>query len=365
MKKEHKIRIAVIFGGQSAEHEVSIRSARNVVTALDPQRYLVTLVAIDRYGNWIQYTERMLFDDKRSCIVMQEEKKTDERSAIPFVRDGKFYIRRGSRNTRIDVVFPVLHGPFGEDGAIQGLLKMYNVPFVGPGILGSAIGMDKDVAKRLLIHAGIKTAKFMMYRIHDKKRIAYDDVARELGSTVFVKPANLGSSVGISKAANDKEFRRAVAHAFAYDTKIVVEEFIKGKEIECAVIGDHDLHASILGEIVPQYDFYTYTAKYLDENGAIIVIPAFVKPVIAAQIREIAKRVCDVLECRGMSRVDFFVTDEDDIYVNEVNTIPGFTSISLFPQLLAQEGMTTKKIVDRLIKIAFARFAREKKLCID
>lgn len=359
MIKAKKIRIALIFGGRSAEHEVSLRSARNVYNALNLQKYAVTLIGIDRRGNWLRCTARELQSNKEIFVA---QKYKEDAYVVPFTRDEIFYLRCGKRNLIIDVVFPIIHGPFGEDGTIQGLLKMYNVPFVGPSLPGSVMGMDKDVTKRLLQHAGIATSRFVAFHTKDKKMIVFKDIVKKLGKPLFIKPANMGSSVGVSKVHDEKSFDKAVSLAFTYDVKIVIEEYIKGKEVECSVMGDQDLIVSVPGEVVPQHDFYTYEAKYLDENGAVFAIPAFLKPEIVCRIQELAIKTCEVLECRCMSRVDFFVTEDDQIYVNEINTIPGFTSISMFPQLFMHSGISYKKLIDRVIIYAFKRYVRENKL---
>jgi D-alanine-D-alanine ligase len=243
---------------------------------------------------------------------------------------------------------------------MQGLLKLAGIPFVGPGVLGSAVGMDKDVMKRLLKEAGINTAKSLTFSFADK--IYFKKVKSALKMPVFVKPANMGSSIGVRKAHNEAEFKKAVKEAFQFDTKIIVEEFIKGRELECAVLGNENPKASVVGEILPHQEFYSYEAKYIDEDGAGLEIPARLSKTKMKEIQELALRTFKVLNLEGMSRVDVFMTDKGKIYVNEVNTIPGFTKISMYPKLWQASGLSYPKLIDKLIELALARFKRESKL---
>ena len=256
--KTKKIKLAIVFGGKSAEHEVSVISARNILKAIDKNKYVITLVGIDKKGNWLSIEQAELL--KESGEVFSKKNSND--LVIPFSQDGNFYLKTGDKNKNIEVVFPVLHGPFGEDGTIQGLFEIYNVPFVGPGVLGSAVAMDKDVAKRLFKEAGLPIGKFITCNFSEKNKIDFAEIKKKLGLPFFIKPANLGSSVGISKVENEKEFKKSLKLAFDYDRKIVIEEFIKGKEIECAVLGNENPQASTVGEIIPTHSFYSYEAKY-------------------------------------------------------------------------------------------------------
>jgi len=262
----------------------------------------------------------------------------------------------------VDVVFPVLHGPFGEDGTVQGLLKLAQVPFVGAGVLGSAIGMDKDVMKRLLRDAKIPVAKFLVFDRASAYEIDFSRIKRVLGLPLFVKPANLGSSVGISKVSNRKQFARAVKEAFRYDNKILLEEFIRGREIECSVLGNEHPLASLPGEIITRHDFYSYDAKYIDEKGAQLMIPAKLPPRVVKKIQKMAIASFKVLCCEGMARVDFFLSPAGKIIVNEINTIPGFTKISMYPKLWEASGVSYRNLIDRLIRLAIGRFHQEKNL---
>lgn len=317
-----KIKVAVIFGGRSAEHDVSVVSAKNVIAALDAQKYIAVPVKIDKAGK-----------DYRS---------------LPHKLRG------------IDVAFPVLHGPFGEDGTMQGLLKLIGIPFVGPSVLGSALGMDKDVMKRILRDAGLPVAKFLVVR--GSESVRFEAVSRTLGLPFFVKPANLGSSVGIHKVKTKTEFLPALRDALRYDHKVVIEQFIEGRELECAVLGNDNPKASVPGEVIPHHEFYSYEAKYLDPNGAALEIPARIPARITREIRRLSVRAFKALECEGMGRVDFFLTKKGKSYVNEINTIPGFTSISMYPKLWEASGISYSQLIDKLIQLALKRFKRERRL---
>lgn len=316
MKK--KLKIGVLFGGKSAEHEVSLQSAKNVINAFDKTKYQIIPLKINKDGK------------------------------LDFNKLKKF-----------DVVFPVMHGPFGEDGSMQGLLKLAGVPFIGPSVLGSAIGMDKDVMKRLFRDAGIPIGKFIALNAGEKK--TFNEIKKTLGLPVFVKPANLGSSVGISKVKNEKEWEAAIKSAFQYDTKIVVEENIIGKEIECSVLGNENPVASLPGEIIANQEFYSYNAKYIDA-GYEVVIPAKISEKKVKEIQEMAIKVFKILCCEGMGRADFFLKENGEIIVNEINTIPGFTEISMYPKLWEASGLPLPKLLDKLIDLAIERFKREQKL---
>ena len=260
---------------------------------------------------------------------------------------------------KIDVIFPVMHGPFGEDGSMQGLLKLASVPFVGAGVLGSAVGMDKEIMKKLLRDAGIPIGKFVTSRLNDK--INFKKAKKDLGLPMFIKPANMGSSVGVSKVRDEKEFKQAVREAFKYDNKILIEEFINAREIECAVLGNDFPMASVPGEIVANQEFYSYDAKYIDE-GAVAEIPAKIDKKTMKKVQELAIRTFQALNCEGMGRVDCFLKKNGEVLVNEINTIPGFTDISMYPKLWEASGISQTKLLDRLIELAVERFEKEQKL---
>jgi D-alanine-D-alanine ligase len=358
MKK--KLRVALLFGGKSAEHEISVISARNIFAAMDKKKYHVIAVGIDKQGRWFLDEDALLLSGRdQSKVEFHGTKHVTAvlpgESRSPMIRPST-----GAAFGRVDVVFPVLHGPFGEDGTIQGLLKLANVPFVGAGVLGSALGMDKDVMKRLLRDARVPIAKFMAFERADV--ISFARVKKALGLPLFVKPANLGSSVGISRVANRNHFGRAIMDAFRYDNKIIIEESIRGREIECAVLGNQNLVASLPGEIIVQHDFYSYDAKYIDEKGARFEIPARLPKAVVQKIRALALRSYRVLCCEGMARVDFFLRDNGEVLVNEINTIPGFTQISMYPKMWQATGISYSRLIDRLIKLALERSRLEKRL---
>jgi D-alanine-D-alanine ligase len=364
----NKIRVAVLFGGRSAEHEVSLQSAKSVIDAIDKTKYDVTMIGIDKNGRWYLNDESKALLKSENPKLLNLNKANNAVALVPW-GDSQQLIPASEgqdkvppQQKKIDVVFPVLHGPFGEDGTMQGLLKLANLPFVGPSVLGSAVGMDKDVAKRLLRDAGINIARFVCFKKNERKNIKFADVSGELGLPLFIKPANLGSSVGVKKANNESEFFEAIDHAFKFDTKIIVEEFIKGREIEVAVLGNAEPKASIPGEIVPQHDFYSYEAKYIDEQGAKLEMPAKLSEKQTKEVQETAVKTFQVLCCEGMARVDFFLSEERGFMVNEINTIPGFTKISMYPKLWELSGLSFTELVNRLIELALERFEDEQAL---
>jgi len=303
-----KIRVAIVFGGRSAEHEVSLQSARNVVESLDRQKYEPILIGIDKEGRWFLNEDSIQLLDASDPKLIRLSAGNNEVALTPNGAGSSFISLKGHQPVgNVDVIFPVLHGPFGEDGTIQGLARLANLPCVGAGILGSSVGMDKDVMKRLLRDAGIPIGRFVTITATSRHTFNYHKLAEEWGSVLFVKPANLGSSVGISKVRNEAEFSKALDLAFAYDLKVVVEEEIRGREIECAILGNEEPIASVPGEIIPHADFYSYEAKYIDGNGAGLEIPAKLTPQVAEKVKDIAVKTFKVLECQGMARVDVFL----------------------------------------------------------
>jgi len=355
-----KLRVALLFGGKSAEHEISLISARNIAAAIDKSKYEIVAIGIDKQGRWhLDEGARLLLTEEKTVVEFRDASNaaaiTPGRTATPMVRCSGAAGLAG-----IDVVFPILHGPFGEDGTVQGLLKLANLPFVGAGVLGSAVGMDKDVMKRLLRDAGIAIGKFMVFERADK--ISFARVKRTLGMPLFVKPANLGSSIGISKVTKPSQFNAAAKEAFSYDNKIVIEEFIDGREIECSVLGNDNPIASLPGEIVVNRDFYSYDAKYLDAHGSRLEIPAKLPVKVIKEIRQTAVKACKALCCQGMARVDFFVQANGRVLVNEINTIPGFTKISMYPKMWEATGISYANLIDRLVRLALERFRQEQRL---
>jgi D-alanine-D-alanine ligase len=364
-----KLRVAVLFGGRSAEHEISLLSARFVVAMLDRERFEPILIGIDKGGRWLLQEEALLLGATRDPrLAKLNQSAPDVALAAHPGSTGDAALTIGGREQRsIDVVFPVLHGPMGEDGSVQGLLELAGVPYVGSGVLGSAVGMDKDVMKRLLEQAGLPLVPHVVIRrsAWDRDRAAALASCERLGDVVFVKPANLGSSVGITRVTAGGDLAGAIEHAFELDLKVVVEAGLDHpREIECAILGDDDAVASIPGEIVVDHadGFYSYAAKYIDEKGAVTKVPADLSEEQVALVRSLALRTFHALEGAGLARVDLFLDAAGRFYVNEINTIPGFTAISMYPKLWEATGIRGEELVARLIDLAIARAARRGKL---
>ena len=359
-----QIHVGLIYGGLSSEHEVSIVSARNVYAALDPERYRITLIRIDRKGRW--HVERA--EDSVLHGTASEEDADSSRTLFSPADDGAEIVISLDEGDgapwleplALDVVFPMLHGQNGEDGRVQGFLQTLGLPYVGPDVLGSAVCMDKEVTKRLLRDSGLPIVPFRIVRRGEHP--AYEDLARALGSTLFVKPANSGSSVGTSKVERAEDFGPALTTAFDYDHKVLVETAIVGREVECAVLGNEEPRASVPGEIISTAVFYTYDAKYIDAEASRMEVPADLPAEVAERVRTLSAEACRVLGCEGMARVDFFVTPQYDIFINEVNTIPGFTERSMYPVMWAHTGLPYGDLVDTLIQLALDRHARNARL---
>jgi len=341
---DRKLTVGILFGGQSAEHEVSIQSARNIYNALNREKYRPALIYIDKQGRWLGLK-----------IWPQTETDWHRGQSVVLLPGGGGQLLNLTAGTeqKLDVIFPVLHGPKGEDGTIQGLVKLAGAPLVGSGVLGSAVGMDKDVMKRLLNQAGLPVGQFLVYRRGEI--IDGDEVVTKLGLPLFVKPANLGSSIGISKVKNKTALAAAAAEAFQYDEKILIEEFTAGREIECAILGNNQPQASMPGEIIVQDDFYSYDAKYVAKDGAVLVAPAKLDHETVEKIQALAIKIFQVLSAQGLARLDFFLQADGRILINEINTMPGFTAISMYPRLWAESGLKYPELVDRLIQLALER----------
>jgi D-alanine-D-alanine ligase len=362
--------IGLLFGGRSAEHEVSKLSAANVLRALDPDRYDIVPIGIGRDGRWL------LCDNGngggRGAQSLEIPDGAPQVTLLPGGA-GETIVLNGSapsRSLRLDAVVPVLHGPNGEDGTVQGFLELANVPYVGSGVMGSAAGMDKDIAKRLLRDSGLPVVPFLTLTL--RTRIDYRSAADALGTPdLFVKPANMGSSVGVSRASSAEEFDKACERAFRYDRKVLVERSVTGaREIECSVLEDAagEVRASPLGEIVPagSHGFYSYDAKYIDADGALLRIPADLSPAQARRIQDLVVETFKVLACEALARVDFFLDpkNDDGLFVNEVNTLPGFTAISMYPKLWEAGGLPQNELMEVLIGHAIARHERRNSLAL-
>jgi D-alanine-D-alanine ligase len=373
MTQSSKVRVAVLYGGRSGEHEVSLRSAMNVIKNLDRSLYAVVPIGIDKQGAWY------LGEDINHLSVDETLRLTSDRDKMLFTPDliGKpplenIVAHLNKTEKLFDVVFPVIHGVLCEDGTVQGFLELADVPYVGCGVLSSAIGMDKDVSKRLISNAGLLVPPYLVikqghWQQNPEKFLTL--VNTKLTYPVFVKPANTGSSVGVHRIKNARELPAAIADAFRYDTKILVEQGIDAMELEVSVLESKEFggepFVSVIGEIKPQngHEFYSYESKYLDEDGAELIIPAPLPDAVRDEIQALAKVIFAVLECEGMARVDLFLEKKTNrIYFNEINTIPGFTAISMYPKLIAASGMRYADLLTHLIELAVARHERNSKL---
>ena len=354
-----KIRVCVLFGGRSCEHEVSVTSARSVLEAIDSEKYDVTMIGISKEGGWL------LAGDAQKVLSAGTVQGDD---LVPVLLDypgtSDLIVTNGSvldsgRNRPVDVVFPILHGPYGEDGTVQGLLELAGVAYVGAGVGGSAVSMDKELMKRVFRAEGLQQLPYLVFlrgRWRQEPMQVQREIEAALNYPVFVKPANLGSSVGITKVHEPAGLKGGMDEAASYDTKILVEANAADcREVECAVLGNEDPKTSVLGEIVPGNEFYDYNAKYLDDNSDLI-IPAALSERTSDHVRRLSVEAFRAVDAAGMARVDFFVSaDESEVYVNEINTIPGFTPISMYPKLWQASGLEYGELIDRLIQLALER----------
>lgn len=364
MSVADKIRVAVLYGGRSAEHEVSLQSAANVIQFLDKKRFDVIPIAIDKQGNW--FIGKEIFNESLAhkqvpalrhssptWFTPEWVTKNEQSQLVPTISSSSSYF---------DVIFPVVHGSYCEDGTLQGLLELAGVPYVGCGVLASAVGMDKDIAKRLANDAGVKVAPYQVLKIAQwirNREHALAAINQELDYPLFIKPANTGSSIGISKVKSSTELAAAIDEAFKFDNKILIEKGLRVLELEVAVLEAMDgcePIASVVGEVKPSHEFYSYDAKYLDDHGAELCIPATVNETIRQEAQMAAKQLFQALECEGMARVDlFYDLDSNAIYFNEINTIPGFTKISMYPKLMAASGMEYTELLTHLVELALKR----------
>jgi D-alanine-D-alanine ligase len=360
-----RVRVAVLYGGRSTEHEISLASAAAVVANLDRARYEIIPIHVDRSGAFHRHALPALASGRAVAVLPTDESSSDALSLA--ARSGQLFAADGGE---IDVVFPIMHGPLCEDGSVQGLLELADVPYVGSRVLGSALCMDKDIAKRLVRAEGIPIVPYVTLRSSDwrqQREHWQTRIAAELGYPAFVKPATLGSSVGVSRVATREALDEAVAQAFAYDDKLLVEQAVDAREIEFAVLAASEDGAppevSVPGEIAAQEGFYSFDRKYLDAEGAALYVPADLEPGTLEQGREFARRIFGVLECEGLARVDFFLDKASGkLYFNELNTLPGFTAISMYPKLWEASGVSYRELLDRLVQDALRRHARRSQL---
>jgi len=358
-------KIGVLYGGRSGEHDVSLCSAASVVSALNSSKYEIIAIGIDRDGKWYVQDKPEIVGHKDFGKVLSL-KKHGTWLVNHFEQGNQLHLynmENSGEKVAVDIVFPVLHGTFCEDGTLQGLLELAMVPYVGADVIGSAVGMDKDVAKRLLHEAGIPvvpslTVNFQQWRNNQKSIM--ESAIDKMGLPLFIKPVCTGSSVGVKKVKEKTLFPEAVDYALQFDTRVIIEKAIDCREIECAVLGNEDPAASVLGEIIPMHEFYSYEAKYIDPNGAIPKIPAQIEPALAAAIRKMAVAGYLALGCSSMARVDFFLDKKtSEFYLNEINTLPGFTSISMYPKLWEATGLKYSDLLETLIELAQDRHKRK------
>jgi D-alanine-D-alanine ligase len=348
-----KTRVAILCGGLSGEHQVSLISAFNIARALPTDHYEFQLIGIRKDGSWCWRPEGDLLCQTQDIREIHLHPAAE--TLLPR-QLGRLQNEQGKLQWQADIFLPITHGNFGEDGSLQGMLRLLRVPFVGCDVWGSAISMDKDITKRLLVQAGLPVTPFITLRRNET--LLYSEAVARLGSPFFVKPTREGSSLGVAKVRKEDEYPQALKEAFSLDHKILLEQAIIGREIEAAVLGnDAPEVAEILGEIIPNHEFYSYDAKYVDPNGAILKIPAEIEASVASRIRDLAVESFRVVEGLGMARVDFFLTKDNQIYINEINTLPGFTSISMYPKLWEASGLSYSELLHQLVQLGLQRAA--------
>jgi D-alanine-D-alanine ligase len=349
----NKKKVAILYGGRSVEHAVSVNSARNIYEFIDKNEFEPVAIGISKTGQWYL----------TSGVSKEiEQGKTLGLSLDP--NNPSFIILSSGDRFNVDCIFPVLHGTDGEDGSIQGLIKAMDLPMVGTGVLGSALSMNKIVAKRLLRQAGLPVTDFLTFRYSEKNKITFASISKKLGLPFMVKSASLGSSVGVTKVKTKADFKKAVDEAFKYDDEMLAEEFITGREIECALLGNNPPKASYPGEIVisKNYEFYTFDAKYVDPEAVQIHVPAKLSKAVAEKIRTVSIRAFETLHCLDFSRVDLFVDKKGRIFINEINTIPGFTNSSMYPMMWKERGISFTELITRLLNLAQERYDRGKRI---
>ncbi len=353
MLMNKKLRIGILFGGRSVEHEISLRSATNVAANMDKEKFEPILIGIDKNGGWY--------------LCERISKDIASGSPISFILDSKghyFLNSKSGEKLNLDLVFPALHGEDGEDGSVQGMLTMAKIPFAGSGVTGSGNSMDKFISKKLLLEAGVPVGKYVQKYYHEKGAISFDSITEKIGLPFIIKPSCSGSSVGVNKVNDESNFKEALDNTFKYDNSILFEEFIEGRELECAIIGNEKPIASNPGEVVisGDYEFYTYTAKYMDEAAAKIIVPADVPSDIAQKVKKLSIQAYHALNCEDFARVDLFLKENGEVLVNEINTIPGFTDVSMFPVLWQEEGISYKNLITKLIDFSLEKFKQKNRL---
>lgn len=348
-----KKKVAILYGGRSVEHAVSVNSARNIYEFLDKSKFEPVSIGISKSGQWF-LTEGVGKDIEKGKPV----------SLILNPAKPSFTVIKSGDKFTVDILFPVLHGTDGEDGSIQGLIKAMDLPMVGTGVLGSSLSMNKIVAKRLLREAGLPVTDFVTFRYDEKDKISFNALSKKLGLPFMVKSASLGSSVGVTKVKTKKDFKAAVEEAFKYDDEMLAEEYITGREIECAVLGNNPPEASLPGEIVisKKYEFYTFDAKYVDPEAVRIDVPAKLPKAAAEKIRKASVKAFEALHCLDFSRIDLFLDKKGNIFINEINTIPGFTNSSMYPMMWKERGISFPDLITRLLNLAQERYDRGKRI---
>lgn len=350
------------MGGPSTEHKISLLSGNSIYKAIDKIKYNVHVIGVDHQSRWWWYESDDFLHDEQSAA---DVRLTDQGKEVKPERKNNEVVltdAHGKTLASVDLFFPVLHGSYGEDGILQGVLESVSAAYSGVSLLAAAVGMDKDLAKRVWKQAGIPVARDIVVKKHERETVSFERAKDELGLPMFIKPANAGSSVGVSKVEDEAAFYKAIEEAFLYDTKILIEEAVIGKEVECAVLGNEYPKASVLGEIIPKASFYSYEAKYLDDEGASMAIPAQIDEISSVKIRNLAVGAFSAIGCEGLARVDFFLTSTGKVVLNEINTLPGFTSISMYPKLWEATGMPYTKLIDELIQLGLERFRRNASL---
>lgn len=348
-----KIKVAILYGGRSVEHGVSVNSAKNILEYIDKERFEPLTIGISKSGQWF--------------LTSGVSKEIEQGKALGLILDAQkpgFTLLASGDRLKTDIIFPVLHGTDGEDGSIQGLIKAMDIPMVGTGVLGSSMSMNKIVAKRLLKEAGLPVTRFLTFHYSEKDRMNLDQIAAEIGMPFMIKSSSLGSSVGVSKVKDQTSFLNAIEEAFRYDDYLIAEEFISGREVECAILGNYPAQASNPGEIRinPKYEFYTFDAKYVDPQAVEIDVPAKLSAEESARIRQVSVDAYKALYCEDFSRVDLFLTPEGKIYINEINTIPGFTNSSMYPMMWKERGIGFTDLITKLLDLANERYDRSKRI---